>query len=154
MRIPQPPVARTLAVTSPAFAEGQPIPARFTCAGDGTSPAFVWTGVPAGTVEVAVIVSDPDAPRGTFLHWLVYGLPPRDGGFAEGRAPEGAHQGVNSARTADWCPPCPPSGTHRYIVAVHALDARIAPAPTEQVLAAIGRHTLAWGTLTGTVTAR
>lgn len=154
MQVPQPALRPTIAVTSPSFVEGGTIPSRFTCSGAGTSPAFAWSGVPASAVSIAVVVSDPDAPRGTFLHWLVTGLPPRDGDFSEGSAPAGAHESVNSAREAGWCAPCPPSGTHRYVFAVYALDVPLAGGRTEEVLARIGRHTVAWGTLTGLVGAR
>lgn len=151
MRIPQPELATSITVTSPGFAAGDPIPDRFTCKGEGISPALSWAGVPAGTRSVALIVSDPDAPRATFLHWLVTGLPGADGGLVEGGAPAGARQWPNSGRSASWVPPCPPSGTHRYFFGVYALDAAVDASTTEQVLQQIGRHTMAWGTLQGVV---
>ena len=153
-KVPVPALPRTIRVTSPEFGEGGRIPARFTCAGAGVSPAFAWSGVPADAVALAVVVSDPDAPRSTFMHWLVTGLPPRDGRFAEGAAPAGAVELPNSGREPGWYPPCPPSGVHRYVFAVHALDAAVTAPSSQDALDAIGRHPLAWGTLTGLVPAR
>lgn len=150
MKVPTPQLPRTIDVTSPEFDEGRPIPARFTCRGSGVSPAFKWSGVPEEAVAVAVIVSDPDAPRGTFLHWLVTGLPGEDGGFDEGAAPRGREL-INSANEAGWCPPCPPSGTHRYIFAVHALDQPVTASSSQPALDEIADHTIAWGSLTGLV---
>lgn len=153
MDIPQPALGRTLTVTSPSFADGGAIPVHFTCHGAGPSPAFAWTGVPSDAVALAVVVSDPDAPRGTFLHWLVTGLPARDGRFAEGAAPDGAREWPSSARKPGWYPPCPPGGTHRYVFAVYALDAPVAGFTSQEVLDQIGAHTVAWGSLTGLVRA-
>ncbi len=151
MHVPYPSTPRTIHVTSPDFRDGEPLPRRFTCHGDGLSPAFDWSGVPSSTVAVAVVVSDPDAPRSTFLHWLVTGLPGRDGRFEEGSAPTGTREWPNSGRAPGWYPPCPPSGRHRYVFAVHALDAAPRGSTSEQVLEAIGTHTIAWGSLTGLV---
>ena len=154
MHVPEPTVPRTIGVTSPDFDEGARIPERFTCAGEGTSPGFRWHGVPADAVALAVVVSDPDAPRGTFLHWLVTGLPARDGEFERGGAPDGAVELASSTHEAGWCPPCPPSGVHRYVFAVHALDGHVAASSSQDALDAIGAHTIAWGSLTGLVAAR
>ena len=110
MQIPEPASPRTITVTSPDFDEGGHLPERFTCLGGGSSPAFAWTGVPADAVALAVVVSDPDAPRGAFLHWLVTGLAARDGEFDRGGAPDGAVELASSTRAVGWCPPCPPSG--------------------------------------------
>lgn len=151
MKVPQASLTRTLKVISPAFGESEPMPPRFTCKGEGLSPAFGWSGVPRVAVALAVIVSDPDAPHGAFLHWLVTGLPARDGGFKEGKAPAGVGEWPNSGRTTGWYPPCPPSGIHRYVFAVHALDAAIRGASSQHVLDEIGAHTIAWGSLTGLV---
>lgn len=151
MDVPQPSAPRTISVTSPAFDDGAAIPARFTCKGPGVSPPFAWSGVPPQAVSLAVVVSDPDAARPSFVHWLVTGLPAHDGRLAEGAAPRGTRQWPNSTGTPDWCPPCPPSGTHRYFFAVHALDAAVDGTTSQQVLAQIGAHTIAWGTLMGLV---
>ena len=101
---------------------------------------------------LALAVADPDAPRGTFLHWLVTGLDAADGGIEEGGSvPAGGRQWPNSGRSARWVPPCPPSGTHRYFFGVYALDAPVDAETTQQVLDEIGKHTIAWGTLLGLV---
>lgn len=154
MKIPAPHSAKTIAVSSPHIAEGQPIPSRHTCAGAGVSPPLEWSGVPGGAASVAVVVSDPDAPRGTFLHWLIYDLPGADGTLAEGTVPAHARECENSARRIGWYPPCPPQGTHRYIFAVYAIDTVIGDGTAEHVLDEISRHAVAWGTLTGLVSAR
>lgn len=154
MHVPEPTAPRTIRVTSHDVTEGGTIPEWVTCRGDGASPSFAWAGVGEGTVALAVVVSDPDAPRGTFLHWLVTGLPPHDGAFSRGGAPDGAVELANSTGDVGWCPPCPPSGTHRYVFAVHALDAHVTGGSSQETLDAIARHTVAWGALTGLVTAR
>lgn len=151
MQIPQPDLARSITVTSLRFAEGDPLPDRYTCKGDGLPPELNWVGVPAEARSVALVVSDPDAPRGTFLHWLLTGLPAAGKGLPEGGAPPGAREWPNSGRSARWVPPCPPSGTHRYFFGVYALDSQVVGSTTEQVLQQIARHTIAWGTLHGVV---
>lgn len=153
MQVPQPDLPATLVVSSPHFVEGGRVPARFTCRGEGLSPGLAWSGVPAEALDLAVIVSDPDAPRGTYLHWLFTGLEPRDGSFGDGAPPRGAREFPNSARSTGWVPPCPPSGTHRYLFAVYALDAGVRAASSEDALAQIRRHVIAWGALTTLVSA-
>lgn len=109
MQIPRPEIPESITVTSPNFAAGDHIPTRFTCKGAGIAPAFGWVGVPTRARALAVVVSDPDAPRGTFLHWLVTGLAAADGGIEEGgSAPAGSREWPNSGRSASWVPPCPP----------------------------------------------
>jgi len=140
-----------LTVTSDAFADGATIPAAFTCSGDGRSPDVAWSGVPAGAASLALVVSDPDAPSGTFIHWLLYDLPPEDGGVAAGEVPAGARQGGNSGGGSGWTAPCPPSGTHHYAFTVHALRAKAQGGSTQELLDDIGGKTVARGTLTGLV---
>lgn len=154
MHVPYPSLPRTIQVTSPSFTDGEALPDRFTCHGRGYTPALAWAGVPSHAVALALVVSDPDAPRSTFLHWLLTGLPGRDGHLDEGRAPAGAKQWPNSAGKPGWYPPCPPGGSHRYVFAVHALDAVPHGASSEQVLDAIGAGTIVWGALTGLVRGR
>lgn len=158
VKIPQPDVPATIEVTSPAFFDGRPIPERHTCHGAGTSPALRWEGVPDGAASLALVVWDPDAPRGAFLHWLVYDVTPGDGGVAAGRVPDGAgggeaREGENSARRSGWFPPCPPSGTHRYVFTVYALDASVRGRDSQHVLDDVARHAIATGSLMGTVSA-
>ena len=109
-----------ITVTSSAFKNGEAIPRANTCGGTGTPPTITWTAVPAGTKSVAVVVDDPDAPGGDFLHWLVIGLPPRAGSVPS-RA-SGVSELDNTGGTKGWTPPCPPAGkTHHYQFAVYAL---------------------------------
>ena len=111
-----------LTVSSPAFAAGGVIPRRFTCAGENLSPPLRWTGVPPGTAGVALVVDDPDAPRGTYVHWVVVGLDPAAGRLGEGTVPAGARQLPNSGGRAGWSGPCPPAGpAHHYRFTVYTL---------------------------------
>ena len=112
-----------ITVTSPAFAAGATIPKRFTCQGENVSPPLAWSGVAAGTAEVALVVDDPDAPRGTFVHWVVVGLDPARAKLAEGAVPPGARQLPNSGGSAAYTGPCPPGGpAHHYRFTVYALQ--------------------------------
>jgi Raf kinase inhibitor-like YbhB/YbcL family protein len=155
MRVPEASgTSDTIIVTSPAFAAGQSIPREYTCRGSGRSPEVSWRGVPDGAAALALVASDPDAPGGTFIHWLLYGLPPVDGRLAEGRPPAGAREADNSGGKRGWYPPCPPSGTHRYVFAVYAMSGDIHGRSTQDLLDEIGHRTIARGTLTGMVTAR
>lgn len=151
MKFPRPNMPATIQVASPEFDPGNPIPPKFTCRGDSISPAFNWQDVPTEAVELAVVVSDPDAPLRTFLHWLVTGLPASDGGFPEGGAPADSHEWRNSGGKTGWFPPCPPFGTHRYYFQVFALDAAVSGDTSNDVLKWIAAHTIAWGELMGTV---
>jgi len=149
---PAPDAPSSITVTSRTFADGQPIPADNTCQGSGTPPALAWTGVPAAAKSLALVVDDPDAPRGTYVHWVVYDLQPADGTLA-GPAPGDAREAPNSGGGEGWTPPCPPSGTHHYRFTVFALDGAVSGDSTQAVLDDIGRRTIASGTLTGLVTA-
>jgi Raf kinase inhibitor-like YbhB/YbcL family protein len=146
----------TLAVTSSAFEDGAPIPEQFTCKGANTSPPLQWSGVPSGARSLALVVDDPDAPSGTFVHWVVYNIDPGESGVAAGAAPSGARQAKNGAGQAAYTGPCPPSGTHHYRFTVYVLRSPLtvpAGGPAEQILVAIRGKTTARGTLTGTVAA-
>ena len=148
-------VTDRITVSSKAFGPGAPVPARFTCDGDDRSPPLAWRGVPASALELALVVDDPDAPGGTYVHWVVHGLDPGATGLAEAVLPPGARQARNSAGEARYKGPCPPgrSGAHHYRFTVYALDARIAAgagAGPGAVLDAIGEAAIAKGTLTGT----
>jgi Raf kinase inhibitor-like YbhB/YbcL family protein len=142
------------ALRSPAFEDGKPIPRRHTCQGDDVAPAIGWTPPPAGTRSLALVVEDPDAPRGTFTHWLAWGIPPDAPGLAEGRLPP--REGRNDFGEAGWRGPCPPRGhgPHRYVFRLVALDTTLddlAPgAGARDVDEAVDGHVLAAAELTGT----
>jgi Raf kinase inhibitor-like YbhB/YbcL family protein len=139
-------------VRSPAFAEGATIPARFTCRGRSTPVPLTWSGVPARAASIALVVDDPDAPGGTFTHWVVFNLPPTSTGITGGHLPAGAAEAQNSNGRAAYFAPCPPSGTHRYRFTVYAEPKRLPPpagAPLVDALQAVKAEPLASGRLTG-----
>ena len=141
-----------LRLSSPAFAEGSPIPGRHTCDGPDVSPPLTWTAVPDGTVSVALIVDDPDA-RG-FVHWVAFDLPAEQTSLAEGASgSDGLAEGRNDFGRVGWGGPCPPSGTHRYVFELFALDRRLGlqgnPSASE-VRGALDGHVLGSTRLTGT----
>jgi Raf kinase inhibitor-like protein, YbhB/YbcL family len=146
-------VPTSITVTSPAFAAGEAIPLDYTCDGAGRIPSLAWSEVPDDTGALALVVDDPDAPSGTFIHWVVLDLPAETRGLPDGRLPAGTAQALNSGGRVGWYPPCPPRGTHRYRFTVHALSrATGVPdgAPLERALAAIRGFAVASGTLEGT----
>ena len=103
------------------FADGGVIDARFTCKGTGVSPGVSWGAVPSGTVELALIVTDPDA--GGFVHWVLAGIDPNAiNTVPEGAVPAGLRQATNSFGKIGWAGPCPPSGSHHYVFTLHALS--------------------------------
>ena len=110
---------------SEAFAHGDEIPRRYTCEGEDLSPALSWSDPPAQTRALALIVEDPDAPRGTFTHWVAWNIDPMAGGLGEGESAPG--EGRNDFGTAGWSGPCPPPGhgAHRYFFRLYALDAEV-----------------------------
>jgi len=143
----------TITVTSDAFAEGQSIPRRYTCDGANVSPALEWRGVPADAEVLALVVDDPDAPRGTFTHWVVVDVAPDVTGVAEDAVPSGGMETQNSARESSYFGPCPPGGTHHYRFTVYALSSRTglaAGAALDSALRAVEQRATAWGRLTGT----
>jgi Raf kinase inhibitor-like YbhB/YbcL family protein len=145
-------------VRSSAFEDGDAIPARYTCDGPDVSPPLSWGSVPDGTQSLALVTDDPDAPRGTFVHWVIYNLPPDTRRLPEDvpnqqTLPNGAAQGVNGAGSVGYMGPCPPSGTHRYFFKVYALDTELAlggGATKQEVLDAMEGHILGEGQLMGT----
>jgi Raf kinase inhibitor-like YbhB/YbcL family protein len=106
--------------TSPAFGNNQAIPERYSCKGEGINPALKIEGVPAGTKSLAMIVDDPDAPMGIWVHWVVYNISPEMKDIFENSIP--GMQGINSGRQYGYMGPCPPSGTHRHFFKLYALD--------------------------------
>jgi Raf kinase inhibitor-like YbhB/YbcL family protein len=146
----------TLLVTSTGFEDGQPIPALFTCEGENVSPPLDWGAVPPGTVSVSVVLQDPDAPGGTFIHWIVANIPAATLDLPEGWVPEpssGVVFGRNDFGQETYGGPCPPrGGTHRYEFRVFALDAVVdfaAGGGVPDLLDAMDGHILAEGLLTG-----
>lgn len=146
-------------ITSPAFDEGEPIPTRHTCEGENVSPVLKWTDVPPETESLALIVDDPDAPAGTWVHWVLYGLPPDRKGLSEHvpaaeEGPDGSRQGRNDFRRIGYGGPCPPpNGAHRYFFKLYALDDDPdleAGATKDELLAAMDGHVLAEARLIGT----
>jgi len=121
----------TLKLTTPAFTPGGDIPAQYTCDGSDKSPALSWNSPPEGTHSFALIVEDPDAPGGTWVHWVVYDLPPTDrelpaGVPREDKLPAGARQGRNDFGRMGYGGPCPPPGpAHRYYFKLYALDTKL-----------------------------
>jgi Raf kinase inhibitor-like YbhB/YbcL family protein len=145
----------TVTVTSSAFEEGTSIPREFTCEGDDVSPPLSWTGVPDDAVELALVVDDPDARGGTYVHWVLFRLGATLSGVDEGTVQAGARQAKNSAGDARYKGPCPPEDdeAHHYRFSLYALDEQIvAPdgASTGDVLTAIRDAAIDKGTLTGT----
>ena len=151
-------VDMSFTLTSSAFANGQSIPAKYSCIGSDYSPPLEWSEPPAGTKSLALIVDDPDAPMGTWVHWVLYNIPTTAHEWPENtpkdaELPNGALQGRNSGRQIGYNGPCPPSGTHRYFFKLYALDAvlNIGPgAGKDQLLSAMQGHILAQSELMGT----
>jgi len=138
------------------FRNGERIPPRFTCDGADVSPRLTWREAPADAVTFALVVDDPDAPRGTWVHWVVFDLPATTSGLAEGAGaaslPAGTVQGTNTWGRRSYGGPCPPSGTHRYFFKLYALDGRVdlgADATSEALAAAMQGRILAETTLMG-----
>jgi len=147
----------SMTVTSTAFQEGGSIPVQYTCKGAGISPPLAWSGVPEGAKSLALIVDDPDAPMGTWVHWVLFNIPPKSPGLPEavpaGAAlADGTVQAIGSSRQNRFQGPCPPSGTHRYFFKLYALDAMLplgAQTSKQALLDAIKGHVLAQGELMG-----
>ncbi len=149
-----------LSLTSSSFPPGGNIPVEYTCEGDDRSPPLAWSGAPAGTKSLVLIVDDPDAPdpaapRMTWVHWVLYNLPPDCNGLPEGVAdlPAGTREGLNDWKRTGYGGPCPPIGRHRYFHKLYALDTmlpdlgRPGKARIEQALQG---HILAQAELIGT----
>ena len=151
----------TLDLSSPAFSDGEMIPEVYTCDGEDISPPLEWSGVPADTDSLALVMEDPDAPGRTWVHWVIYNIPPSSSVLPEG-VPTGAsiengtQQGKNGWSKNAYGGPCPPSGTHRYVFYLYALDVtpNLEPAETTkaELLEAVEGHVLAWGRLMGQYT--
>jgi len=138
---------------SQAFAEGATIPVKYTCDGEDTSPDLNWSNDPVGTMSFVLIVDDPDAPGGTWDHWIVFNIPPTTKSVQEGQEPQGT-KGGNSWGNLGYGGPCPPSGTHRYFFTIYALDLdtlSLAEGATKSAVeASMGGHILDQASLMGT----
>jgi len=146
-----------LDIKSNAFDEGEPIPQKYTCDGDDTSPPLHWSQPPIATKSMVLICDDPDAPMGTWVHWVLYGLSPDTRELPEKISNEkeilgGARHGMNDFSRYGYGGPCPPSGTHRYFFKLYAIDTVVemeAGATKDEILNAIKGHILAEGQLMG-----
>ena len=135
-----------LEISSPVFPEGGEIPSKYTCDGDDASPPLAFTGIPEKARSLVLIVDDPDAPAGTWVHWVVWNIPPDTREIPENSVPDGALQGTNDFGKRKYGGPCPPSGTHRYFFKLYALDANLSlpPGATKaQVEGAMNGHVVA-----------
>jgi Raf kinase inhibitor-like YbhB/YbcL family protein len=150
---------RHLVLSSVAFRDGERVPVRHTCDGEDLSPPLAWTGVPVETRSFALISDDPDAPRGTWVHWLIWNLPADTVELKEGVPPgpelkSGARQGLNDGGEMGYGGPCPPPGkAHRYFFRLYALDTTLNLQPgvrRPELDTAIGGHVLAQATIMGT----
>jgi len=148
----------SIKLTSSAFKDGEQIPRQYTCDGVNVSPPLEWSGVPKSAKTVAIIVEDPDAPSGTWVHWVVYNLPADNIGMVENlpsteNLKAGGLQGRNDFGNIGYGGPCPPSGTHRYLFRIYALDSDLAlkaGATKAEVEKAMEGHIVAQGQLMGT----
>jgi Raf kinase inhibitor-like YbhB/YbcL family protein len=115
----------SMKLTSASFRDGQPIPRQFTCDGAGVHPQLGISDVPEGAKSLALIVDDPDAPNGDFVHWVVFNMDPATSEIPEASVPPGSVEGRTSLNRPGWTSPCPPSGTHHYQFKLYALDAML-----------------------------
>jgi Raf kinase inhibitor-like YbhB/YbcL family protein len=147
----------SIKITSAAFTEGEMIPAQYTCDGSNVSPPLAWDTVPAGTRSLALVADDPDAPMGTWVHWVAYNLPAsvkelKEGILPSDSLPGGGRQGLSDFGKYGYGGPCPPGGTHRYFFKLYALDTALplsGKVTKRQLEAAMKGHVLAQGELMG-----
>jgi Raf kinase inhibitor-like YbhB/YbcL family protein len=149
----------TIQLTSSAFTEGASIPVKHTCDGQNSSPPLTWSSVPQGARTLALVADDPDAPAGTWVHWVIYNIPATAAELPEGiptteTISNGAAQGANDFGRSGYGGPCPPRGNpHRYYFKLYALDAELSLKPgatKKDLLRAMEGHILAQGQLMGT----
>jgi Raf kinase inhibitor-like YbhB/YbcL family protein len=143
----------SITLTSSAFTNGQSIPSKYSCLGREVSPPLEWSEPPAGTKSFALIMDDPDAPIGTWVHWVVFNIPASSRGLSEAATfKDGSVQGTTSFRDNKYGGPCPPSGTHRYFIKLYALDTVLnlgTGANKDQLLKTMQGHVLAQAELMG-----
>jgi Raf kinase inhibitor-like YbhB/YbcL family protein len=112
-------------LTSPEFVQGKPIPSQYSCNGEDRNPPLAIEGVPQEAKSLALIMDDPDAPAGTWVHWVLWNIDPATTQIKEASVPAGAQEGMNSWKRKGYGGPCPPSGTHRYFFRLYALKEQI-----------------------------
>lgn len=145
-------------LSSAAFRNGAPIPKQYTCDGPNISPPLQWSGIPESSKSLALLVDDPDAPRGNWVHWILFNIPANTAALPEnirktGTIPNGARQGVNDFREIGYGGPCPPGGKHRYFFRLYALDTALSTDPgatRAQFERAIQGHVVSEAQLMGT----
>ncbi len=150
----------TIKITSSAFSEGEPIPVKYSCNGVNVSPPLDWEDITEGTESIALISEDPDAPGGTFTHWIIFNLPADTRNLPEhvmGRElmDDGSKHGLNNFGLVGYSGPCPPKGTHRYFFKIYALDTKLDLPPLvkeDELLSAMEGHILDHGELMGVFT--
>jgi len=141
---------KELTIKSPAFQPNSPIPKKHSCDGQDTNPPLIIEGTPKESKSIALVVDDPDAPSGTFDHWVVWNIPSSTTRIAENSVP--GTEGLNGARQVGFIGPCPPSGTHRYFFKVYALDAELnlgVKSTKRELEKAMQNHVIAKGELIG-----
>ncbi|MBX4199043.1 YbhB/YbcL family Raf kinase inhibitor-like protein [Candidatus Parcubacteria bacterium] len=143
----------SMQLTSPDFINSGKIPEKFTCDGDNTRPEFRIGGIPVGARSLSIVLDDPDAPSGTFTHWIVWNIPITDK-IPSDTLPEGSVEGLNSAGTNKYIGPCPPKGTHTYVTMLYALDTTLdkldgTRTDKRALLDAMTGHIIATSELTG-----
>jgi Raf kinase inhibitor-like YbhB/YbcL family protein len=140
-------------LTSPAFNNGALIPSKYTCDGENCNPHLIIHGAPQRTKSLALLVEDPDAPSGLFVHWVMWNISPEMKEIKERTLPFGAEEGINSYKNTGYDGPCPPSGSHRYFFRLFALDTKLQLSENTDKAAlemAMEQHILATAELMGT----
>ncbi len=145
-------IQKSMIISSSAFAEGQTIPKKYTCDGDGVNPPLEFKDVPAEAKSLALIIDDPDAPVGTWTHWILWNISPLTTSIAENSVPTEALQGKTSSGQNNYGGPCPPSGQHRYFFKIYALDTML-KIPTrstaDELIQAMSGHIISQAELMG-----
>ncbi|MEX0622170.1 MAG: YbhB/YbcL family Raf kinase inhibitor-like protein [Candidatus Woykebacteria bacterium] len=139
-------------ITSTAFSDGGPIPAKYTCDGNNFSPPLEFSEIPPEAKSLVLIVDDPDAPSKTWVHWTAWNIDPQTAQIDEGQVPPGATQGVTDFGEVGYAGPCPPSGTHRYFFKLYALETSLQipyQAQKEDLEKAMADHIIAKTQLVG-----
>jgi len=143
---------KTMILTSSQFKNNDFFPAKYSCQGEGVNPPLAISGTPKSSKSLALVVDDPDAVGGTFVHWLAWNIDPATSSIAENSAPPGGIQGKNSGGTNSYYPPCPPSGAHHYRFKVYALDVKLdleSSADEAALMKAVEGHVLDQAELVG-----